>query len=428
MPPTDVSSANRRLAGAESFTIAPSKYLGHYVAGNLAARHNITVHLDNSPGNGITATIDLPPTLLTLDEAPPQIEDQGFRGLGMGTTGAGPVLQALPDGALVPAGWDAEPAPDRFTPAAAPPPPEPVPPPPPMPVGRTPSGLVKRAPGNGNGHGNGDGQGVPTTIGADEPSGDLLDRLSRHSANLSPEGRGGRPRTGLWGPLEPVEPAARAPFDVGPVVPAESRVAPGEPAPTAWPPPAAPTRPFPAPGPAGPSEAAPGPFDPWPPTPMPAVGEPPAAWPPPNDWPPAVQAPSEATPLAPVAPIAPATPVDPVAPVAPVAPAAPAAPVARVAPVVPAAPGDATTAGGLTRRVRGAQLPSTEPLRMHRPPVDDGPPPAPPLSPPEAVVRRVAPQRTPEQRRAADEVYSYLSNFSAGVQRGLDESSRSRDA
>ncbi len=75
MPPADVTSANRRLAGAESFTIAPSKYLGHYVAGNLAARHNITVHLDNSPGNGITATIDLPPTLLTTDEAPPQIEE-----------------------------------------------------------------------------------------------------------------------------------------------------------------------------------------------------------------------------------------------------------------------------------------------------------------------------------------------------------------
>ena len=68
MPPTDVNAANRRLAGAECFTIAPSKYLGHYVAGNLAARHNIHVHLDNSPGNGITATIDIPPTLLTTDD------------------------------------------------------------------------------------------------------------------------------------------------------------------------------------------------------------------------------------------------------------------------------------------------------------------------------------------------------------------------
>ncbi|HET6949185.1 MAG TPA: ATP-binding protein, partial [Acidimicrobiales bacterium] len=67
MPPADVAAANRRLAGAESFTIAPSKYLGHYVAGNLAARHDINVRLDNSPGNGITATIDIPQSLLTSD-------------------------------------------------------------------------------------------------------------------------------------------------------------------------------------------------------------------------------------------------------------------------------------------------------------------------------------------------------------------------
>ena len=65
MPASELEAANRRLAGAESFTIAPSKYLGHYVAGNLAARHGITVHLDHSPGNGVTATITLPASLLT---------------------------------------------------------------------------------------------------------------------------------------------------------------------------------------------------------------------------------------------------------------------------------------------------------------------------------------------------------------------------
>ena len=64
MPPEELERANRRLAGAESFTIAPSKYLGHYVAGNLAARHNIHVALHNSPGHGITATVTLPPILL----------------------------------------------------------------------------------------------------------------------------------------------------------------------------------------------------------------------------------------------------------------------------------------------------------------------------------------------------------------------------
>ncbi len=72
----DIASANRRLAGAESFTVAPSKYLGHYVAGNLAARHGIGVHLHSSPGSGVTATVDLPPRLLTPDDS--------------GQTGAGP--------------------------------------------------------------------------------------------------------------------------------------------------------------------------------------------------------------------------------------------------------------------------------------------------------------------------------------------------
>jgi signal transduction histidine kinase len=70
MPPEELARANRRLAGAESFTIAPSKYLGHYVAGNLAARHGITVTLHTSPGptpgagHGITVVITLPAALL----------------------------------------------------------------------------------------------------------------------------------------------------------------------------------------------------------------------------------------------------------------------------------------------------------------------------------------------------------------------------
>ncbi|HEX8803763.1 MAG TPA: nitrate- and nitrite sensing domain-containing protein, partial [Acidimicrobiales bacterium] len=66
----DIVQANTRLAGAESFTIAPSKYLGHYVAGNLAARHGIALELSDTPGSGVTASIMLPPTLLTADTTP----------------------------------------------------------------------------------------------------------------------------------------------------------------------------------------------------------------------------------------------------------------------------------------------------------------------------------------------------------------------
>ena len=60
MSAADLARANRRLAGAELLTIAPSKYLGHYVAGNLAVRHGIELHLQNSPATGITAVITLP--------------------------------------------------------------------------------------------------------------------------------------------------------------------------------------------------------------------------------------------------------------------------------------------------------------------------------------------------------------------------------
>lgn len=60
----ELHRANRRLAGAESFTVAPSKYLGHYVAGNLAARHNIDVRLISSAGRGLTATVYLPASLI----------------------------------------------------------------------------------------------------------------------------------------------------------------------------------------------------------------------------------------------------------------------------------------------------------------------------------------------------------------------------
>jgi len=71
-----MEASNRRLAGDESFTVAPSKYLGHYVAGHLAARHGIAVRLDPSPDRGITATVRLPVPQLTAGQvfgAPPPV-------------------------------------------------------------------------------------------------------------------------------------------------------------------------------------------------------------------------------------------------------------------------------------------------------------------------------------------------------------------
>jgi anti-sigma regulatory factor (Ser/Thr protein kinase) len=59
----DLNAANRRLSRAEGFSVASSRFLGHYVAGNLAARHGITVRLHQPPCSGITAAVELPPSV-----------------------------------------------------------------------------------------------------------------------------------------------------------------------------------------------------------------------------------------------------------------------------------------------------------------------------------------------------------------------------
>ncbi len=91
----DIEQANRRLVGAESFTIAPSKYLGHYVAGNLAARHGVRLMLANMPGTGVAATIDLPPALLTADPAGDPITDPNATAVGPGAPPRAPTPDAV---------------------------------------------------------------------------------------------------------------------------------------------------------------------------------------------------------------------------------------------------------------------------------------------------------------------------------------------
>ncbi|MEO7571990.1 MAG: ATP-binding protein [Acidimicrobiales bacterium] len=68
MSAEDLERANRRLAGQESFTVAPSRYLGHYVAGHLACRLGVEVELQDSPAGGVTARVDLPMGLVVDDE------------------------------------------------------------------------------------------------------------------------------------------------------------------------------------------------------------------------------------------------------------------------------------------------------------------------------------------------------------------------
>jgi hypothetical protein len=77
MGPEDLERANRRLAGRESFTVAPSRYLGHYVAGHLASRLGVVVELHDNPAGGITARVDVPMGLLANEETDPRLAGYG---------------------------------------------------------------------------------------------------------------------------------------------------------------------------------------------------------------------------------------------------------------------------------------------------------------------------------------------------------------
>jgi signal transduction histidine kinase len=89
MSPPDLAAANERLSRNESFSLASPRFLGHHVAGNLAARHGIGVRLHPSPCAGVTATVDLPSSLL----APGGLADGMAPALGTGPA-AGPPTTA----------------------------------------------------------------------------------------------------------------------------------------------------------------------------------------------------------------------------------------------------------------------------------------------------------------------------------------------
>jgi hypothetical protein len=346
MTAADIEAANRRLAGAESFTIAPSKYLGHYVAGNLAARHGITVRLDHSPGNGITATVHISPALLTTEAvtSAPVTPPHGMRPSGVALAGGGPALPPSPEPEPQPP-WPSRPVPTPSpgwgpgepatvshghesgaaaprsvfdAPAAGEPEPSAWPPPPNQPT-RTPSGLVKRPSRPG------DGVRPAAATARARPDEDLLASLSRVAGtNRRPE-QSGVPSPGIGPPQGPRGG-------------------------NTFPPPGAPRS---GPGDRGLDLRSTGPLGP------PQAGPPP--WPPPGSS----------------------------------------------GPVPPAPP--------LTRRVRGAQMPSADPMLVQRARLGgDGhqgagsspPPPSPAAS---------------DGRRSPDDVYSFLTSFTAGVQRGLDE-------
>ncbi|HEY8547397.1 MAG TPA: hypothetical protein VIL36_20185, partial [Acidimicrobiales bacterium] len=454
------------LAGAESFTIAPSKYLGHYVAGNLAARHNINVTLHNSPGHGITATINLPPTLLTTEPvAGPSAQEDAAAGAPDLTDT--PTLAARRDLAPGVAAALAEQAGSDEAAAA-------------QLATTTASGLAKRTPrGEGAAEGgDGDagrserpaarlGTGVTKPAQADDA---LIQTLSQYTTQLHEQlgtspaeaaaaAIGRRPAATTAGPGQgapPVSPATGTPalqhlppFPTTP--PRGLSFVPPAPAPV----PAQPSNP-PAPGgpggpgrPGGPGATGPGrPGAPGAPSgpvtyPQPAAHRGPAGPSGPNG--PAVPPPPPLVPRSVPAP-------------GPGAPAgAPGAPAGSPA-------GAGTTATGLTRRVRGAQMPNTQTMKLRRSgaAANGGATPPPMPAPSGAAFERTPTGSQPAVRvgapapaaasragqapgsgdsgspgeggssggwaseQSAKDVYGFLSAFTAGVQRGLEESKPTR--
>jgi anti-sigma regulatory factor (Ser/Thr protein kinase) len=164
MAPADLERANRRLAGKESFTVAPSRYLGHYVAGHLASRLDVVVELQDSPAGGITARIDLPMALLADEELDRGIVDASAPAAAPAPVISGPTAAAaatattpggLPRRGERPALVSGDEAPPVAPPAAATPPPVPVaestqpavlPPPPPPPARPVPPAVEPAEP------------------------------------------------------------------------------------------------------------------------------------------------------------------------------------------------------------------------------------------------------------------------------------------
>ncbi|MEO6629568.1 MAG: ATP-binding protein [Aquihabitans sp.] len=76
MDPEDLEQANIRLAGKESFSIAPSRYLGHYVVGIQAQRLGTPVSLQDTPVGGVTVLINISSVIAdgtpTVDESSDQ--------------------------------------------------------------------------------------------------------------------------------------------------------------------------------------------------------------------------------------------------------------------------------------------------------------------------------------------------------------------
>ncbi|MBS1848954.1 MAG: sensor histidine kinase, partial [Actinobacteria bacterium] len=107
MTPEQVETANRRLSGQESFTVAPSRYMGHFVAGHLATGLGISVEL-RSDADGTTATVTIGERLLARSRSARTASAPAAAAESSPSTVAAPAVASPTTAAASPQGSDLE--------------------------------------------------------------------------------------------------------------------------------------------------------------------------------------------------------------------------------------------------------------------------------------------------------------------------------
>ncbi|MBX6385325.1 MAG: nitrate- and nitrite sensing domain-containing protein [Microbispora sp.] len=80
LKPEEYAEINARLADPPEFDLADSDRLGLFVVGQLAARHEISVILRNSPYGGTTAIVLIPRALIVQEASPAALSGPASRG------------------------------------------------------------------------------------------------------------------------------------------------------------------------------------------------------------------------------------------------------------------------------------------------------------------------------------------------------------
>jgi signal transduction histidine kinase len=69
LSPERIAEENARMERRERLDLAPTQVLGLFVVGRLARRHGLRVHLSATSGGGVTATVELPTSVLVAAAA-----------------------------------------------------------------------------------------------------------------------------------------------------------------------------------------------------------------------------------------------------------------------------------------------------------------------------------------------------------------------